>query len=142
VVITLFKTLIEGSDIADGFKLPDGSWDERALDNYYTRRVLGDHPVLHTGGQNPLDVNRGKCCTADNVLPSYDDIKAALLVRAKRATEAAPPAAPLAAAPEPKAFLGFAARRASADNMDHRPTPWQFSRRRSRKSQLYNNRGQ
>jgi len=35
---------------------------------------------------------------------------------AKLATEAAPPAAPLAA-PEPKTFLGFAARRASADTL-------------------------
>ena len=64
---------------ADGEYLlnPDPSigglqWDMKALENWYYRRFLGDHPELCTGNQRLLDEKRARWGSAAKMLPHYN----------------------------------------------------------------------
>ena len=55
-------------------------WDYQALENWYTRRFLGDHKdEVTTGLQLTIEVARSNWCTSANLSTFYTNIKAQLV---------------------------------------------------------------
>ena len=82
-VISHFQRLIDGTDLQLKFKkdIGDGllDWNLHALDNWYKRRFLGDHPEISSGLQRPLDVARERWGTSDNLGVFYNRTRDQLL---------------------------------------------------------------
>ena len=58
----------------------DALWNENALENWYTKRFLGDHKEeVTTGLQLTIEVARSNWCTAANLNTFYKTIKAQLI---------------------------------------------------------------
>ena len=82
--IANFKRLTDGTPLGRKFQhfveaTDQWEWNEQAIDNWYKRRFLKDHPELVTGLQMSLDVARDNWCQPSNLQIYYDNLKIKLL---------------------------------------------------------------